>query len=135
MVGSRKSLAEKRLKKIEDPPELDIILNFFETIALLVKRNYLDLHDVWDCFSYWMLFIYADSRESLEQEREDDPTYYADFVSLVGRLKEIEKVEGAIRSRPSEDEIIEFWNYELGLAVGLPSAKHPPRRTTKSPKN
>jgi hypothetical protein len=78
-----------------------------------------------------MLFIFADFRESFEQQREEDPTYYADFVSLVGRLKEIEKVEGAIRSRPSDDEIVEFWNYELGLTVGVPSAKHPPGKAAR----
>jgi hypothetical protein len=44
LAKSRKSLAVDRLKGDDDAPELDNILNFFETIGLLVKRGYLAEH-------------------------------------------------------------------------------------------
>ena len=131
LVNSRKSLAEKRLKGVDDPPELDNILNFFETIGLLVKRGYLDAHDVWAMFSYWMFSVFADFPDSIEQERKEDPTFYSDFATLVERLRIIETAEHGLSDRPSRDDIEEFWRYELGLTVGLPAPKRRPRKLVR----
>jgi hypothetical protein len=54
MAYSRKTVAEKRLKGTAYPPEAQKILDFFETIGLLVRRGYLDECDVWSSFGYWM---------------------------------------------------------------------------------
>src|SRR5215469_10641363 len=51
MVLYRKAYADQRLKGVEDPPEQYQILDFFETIGLLVDRGYLDETDVWENFS------------------------------------------------------------------------------------
>jgi hypothetical protein len=124
----RKALAEKRIKGIDDPPELDNVLNFFETIGLLVKRGYLDAHDVWSSFSYWIFCIFADGRETIEQEQKEDPTYYSDFTGLVEKLEGIEKAEHGLSGRPSKEDITEFWQYELELTAGLPATKRRPRK-------
>lgn len=57
LLGLRKSVAEQRVRGIGEPPEMYKILDFFETIGLLVRRDYLDVDDVWDCFSYWMFNV------------------------------------------------------------------------------
>lgn len=131
LANSRKSLAAHRLKGDDDVPELDNILNFFETIGLLVKRGYLDPHDVWSMFSYWMFSVYADSRDLIEQEQKEDPTYYGDFTSLIERLRKIEKAENGLSDRPSREEIMEFWRYELELTAGLPATRRRPRKSTR----
>jgi hypothetical protein len=135
LAATRKALADKRLKGIEDPPEAENVLNFFETIGLLVKRDYLDAHDVWSSFSYWMFCMFADCRELIEQEQKEDPTYYSDFTSLVERLKAIEKVEHGLSDRPSKEDVMEFWQYELGLTAGLPAAKRKRRKSAGKKSN
>lgn len=72
----RKTVAEERLKGVNYPEEGQRLLDFFETIGLLVRRGYLDENDVWSTFSYWMFNIYADFREDIEQMRRDDESYY-----------------------------------------------------------
>lgn len=131
LVSNRKGMAAKRLKDVREPPELDNILNFFETIGMLVKRGYLDEHDVWSSFSYWMFNIFADARESIEQEQKEDPTFYSDFSALMKRMSNIEAAEHGLADRPSQEEIKEFWQYELELTSGLPAARRRPRRSAK----
>jgi len=130
LANSRKSLAEKRLKGLNDtaglPPELHVLLNFFEMIGLLVIRDYLDVHDVWSAFSYWVLFLFADFRQSLEEQQREEPTFYSDFLHLVQQMKAIEKTEQGMSDRPTREEITEFWQYELGLTAGLPAPKRKP---------
>src|SRR5712692_910795 len=90
MLTYRRVLAEKRLKNEENPDELYPLLDFFETVGLLVRRGYLDESDVWSTFSYSVLILNADARQIIEQEQREDPTTYADFSSLVERLQRIE---------------------------------------------
>ena len=55
MTKWRRVVAEKRLKGITFPVDEALrLLDFFETIGLLVRRGYLDESDVWSTFSYWM---------------------------------------------------------------------------------
>jgi hypothetical protein len=67
----------------------------------------------------------------IEQEQKDDPTYYSDFVTLMGRMSKIEAAEHGLADRPSQYELKEFWQYELELTSGLPARRHRPRRTLK----
>jgi hypothetical protein len=132
MVTYRRLVAEKRLKGTEYPDEVQHILDFFETIGLLVRRGYLDLDDVWNALSYWMLYAYADFRDDIEQEQRDDRTYYTDFCSLIQNLQEIEKREGGTEGHPSKDEIADFWHDETKVLAGtLPRTK---RRHSPKPK-
>jgi hypothetical protein len=94
MAGCRRKVAEKRVRGTAYPPEAQNILNFFETIGLLVRRGYLDVYDVWSSFGYWMFNIYADFREDIEQEQREDRSYYRDSTDLLQKLQEIEQEEG-----------------------------------------
>jgi len=51
MVSYRKSYAQKRLQGVTDPSEEYRILEFFETLGLLVDHQSLDEGDVWEDFS------------------------------------------------------------------------------------
>ena len=59
----RKIVAEQRLKGVDYPDEAQRLLDFLETLGLLVRRGYLDDNDVWSTFGYWMFNIYTDFRE------------------------------------------------------------------------
>jgi len=118
LATARKSLAQKKVERDEHPPELDVVLNFFETIGLLVRRGYLDADDVWDCFSYWMFNVYADSRGVIEQEQKADASFYRDFSTLIEKLRVIEQDRGCDLYPPSKVDIEEFWKYEQRIAPG-----------------
>jgi hypothetical protein len=128
----RRVCAEKRLKGEEFPSEGQDLLNFFETIGLLVRRKFLDEHDVWSCFGYWMFNVYADLRDGIEQEQRDDGSYYLDFCNLIERLRKIEIEEGGQGDRPSKDEIREFWEDEAKVSDGQPVRKKARKRKPKS---
>lgn len=129
MAQYRKTVAEKRLKGTAYPPEAQKIIDFFETIGLLVHRGYLDEYDVWSSFGYWMFNIYADFRDDIEQERRLDKTYYQDSCELLERLREIEQEKGGSDDHPSKDEIQDFWRDEAKTVIGSPLRKRKPRKT------
>jgi hypothetical protein len=127
MAHYRRTVAEKRIKGTVYPPEAQKILDFFETIGLLVRRGYLDADDVWSSFGYWMFNIYADFREDIEQEQRFDKSYYQDSCDLLKRLQKIEEESGSSDDRPSREEILDFWHDEVKTIVGSPLRKRKPR--------
>src|SRR5215472_467869 len=90
LLTYRRGFAEKRLKNQDDPNDLYNLLDFFETVGLLVRRGYLDESDVWNTFSYSAFVLNADARQTIEQDQRDDPTSYTDFTFLVTRLQLLE---------------------------------------------
>jgi hypothetical protein len=124
----RRTVGEKFLAGEKYPVEAQNLLNFFETIGLLVRRKYLDINDVWSSFSYWMFYIYASFRDDIEQEQREDGTYYGDFCKLIERLRKIEKTKGCKDDRPSADEVRDFWEDEVKVVVGQPLRKRKPRK-------
>jgi hypothetical protein len=131
MANYRKVTAEKRIRGTNYPAEAQNILNFFETIGLLVRREYLDVDDVWSSFGYWMFNVYSDLREDIEQEQRDDPSYYQDFCTLIERLRKVEEEEGGRDDHPSREEILDFWRDEAKLTAGAPVRKRKPRKKNK----
>jgi hypothetical protein len=129
MLTNRRALAEKRLKKEEDPDELYPVLDFFETVGLLVRRGYLDESDVWNTFGYPAFVLNADARQIIEQDQREDPTMYAEFVGLVQRLERIEAENHGASAHPSREEIDDYWKQEL-LGGAIP-APHP-RKAVRS---
>ena len=128
IAATRRTVATKRLKNEKYPAETQNLLDFFETIGLLVRRNYLNADDVWNCFSYWMFNVYSDCRDDIEQEQREDATYYKDFTNLIARLRKIEKAEGGKADHPSKEEIKEFWEDEVNITEGQPMGNRRPRR-------
>ena len=127
MAQWRKNVAEQRLKGVAFPDEALRLLDFFETIGLLVRRGYLDAEDVWSTFSYWIFNIYSDFRDEIEQIQRDDENYYNDFCSLLERLRKIEHDAGSSDDRPSKEEIQEFWSDEAKTICGAPITKRKKR--------
>ncbi len=135
MVQSRIAVARRRIAGETYPSEATRILGFFETIALLVRRGFLDEYDVWSSFSYWMFYVYADFKDDIEQDQKDDSAYYRDFCDLIGRLREIEAEPPQSSSdRPSREEIREFWLDEVKTVPGTPVTKRKPRKLREAAK-
>ncbi len=123
MLTFRRNLAAKRLKNEEDPDEMYPVLDFFETVGLLVRRGYLDESDVWNTFSYPVLILNADARQIIEQDQREDPTTYAEFTALVERLQRIEAENHGTSAHPSKQEIEDYWKQEL-VGGTIPTGPH-----------
>lgn len=127
MLTYRRGLAQKRLSnKDSDPTESYRVLDFFETVGLLVNRGYLNEEDVWEEFGLWILSINADSkiRSNVERERKDDPTVYANYQSLVERMQRIDAARHGTSSHKSQEEVMDFYRDELRIGGGTPIRTH-----------
>lgn len=123
MATYRRGLAQKRLDGTDaDPLELYRVLDFFETVGLLVDRGYLHDEDVWYQFGYWILNINADAdmRANINYEEKRNPNEYATYLSLVKRLQEIDAAHGGYLSHVSRDDVMNFYREELKIVGGLP---------------
>jgi hypothetical protein len=125
MVSYRRTYAERRLKGVEDPSEEYQLMDFFETIGLLVDRGYLDETDVWENFSGYLLPLYTDTRDDVEEGQKNDPTYYEHYKTLAERLTRLEKTHHGNELPETKDDLKEFWQQESELVPGQPPAhKH-----------
>ena len=127
MATYRRGLAQKRLKRNDDDPmEFYRILDFFETVGLLVNRGYLNEEDVWSEFGHWVLMLNADSelRANVDYEEKRDPTEYAVYLSLVNRLQRIDAAHGGTSVHLAKDELADFYREELTIVGGTPIRTH-----------
>jgi|ERR1051326_220262 hypothetical protein len=108
--------AKKRLAGEAQPGELRWLLDFFETIGLLVKRNYVDAHDVWETFGYAILCLFADAQEHLRQEQRDDPAFHANLTKLAEQMRAIEAKEKGAYATPSSDDLRRFLEEEASFS-------------------
>lgn len=131
MATYRRGLAQKRLtNKDSDPDEFYRVLDFFETVGLLVNRGYLNENDVWEEFGIWILSINADSklRSNLDDDRKDDPTEYSNYLSLVERMVRLEAARQGTSTHMSQEEVMDFYRDELRIVGGTPIRTHKQRR-------
>ena len=112
LIGYRSVLAEKRLSGEDEPDELYCMLDFFDTVGLLVANNYLDEVAVWSTFGYPIIIIFSDFRDVLRDSQRDDPTSYCEFTSLAERMKKVERLKHGTSESPSPSEIREYWEGE-----------------------
>lgn len=119
----RTGLAAKRIDKkneklraldVNDAPwEVYEVLNFFEKVGLLAKRDYLNKRDILDMFGYWMFNLYADAAPVIKDEQKRDPEAFKDFVAVMHDLQKLEIELKGSRAAPKSDEIYEFYEAEL----------------------
>ncbi|SRR5713226_8669750 len=124
MISYRKTYATKRLAGVEDPPQETMLLDFFETIGLLVNHGYLKDADVWETFGTEIMPLYADARDMIEQDQKADPTEYSNFVSLARRVESIEQEHHGALVKPSKEDIKEFWQDETTISPNAPTPRH-----------
>jgi hypothetical protein len=111
----RSTWAKKRLAGEAQPSEVRWPLDFFETIGLLVRRNYIDVHDVWETFGYTILCLFADAQEYLRAQQRDDATFHANFTKLAERMRAIETQEKGAYVTPSSDHLRRFLEDEAAF--------------------
>jgi hypothetical protein len=129
-VAARRRLAQARLDvssgeaklqawDLESPPvSVFEILDFYEHLALLVKKNHLDIYDVWHTFYEWAQPVYVDMQALIESPDSMYVDHYNDLKRMMRRMDEIQlqrmhKQNANHWSLWTPDRIIEHYKYEL----------------------
>ena len=139
-VAARRRLAEARLDgatlrpwEVEDPPVNAFeVLDFYEHLALLVKKGHLSVYDVWHTFYEWAQPVYVDMQPMIENDESAYADHYNDLRKLMREMDEIQ-LQRMHRKNANHwalwtpDRIIDHYKYEL-------STGGRPRRTRRRAK-
>jgi hypothetical protein len=71
--------------------KVEPVLDFFETLGLLVRRRAVDRSIVYSYFFYWVYGYWLKAEGLLGRQRQQFPTRYGDFLWLKDELVEIEQ--------------------------------------------
>jgi hypothetical protein len=95
--------------------EVEPILDFFETMALLQRRKALDKEMVWHTFFYWIDHYYEATKDLIKTRQKVDPLVWKDFVAFVSTLRKFQSERsGNIPYRsPSPEQVTSFLEEEL----------------------
>ena len=98
----KKEIPAKALKDGGNTADVEPVLDFFETVGVLLRRRAIDQELAWDSFSYWVLRYAVLAREQIQFRRKDesDETYYQEFEFLVKRLTQTEIDRRRLKSPP-----------------------------------
>ncbi len=98
--------------------QADDLLDFFETLGLLVRRKGIEDTFVWHSFFYWIQCYYHLTKDYIALIQKDDPTIWEDFVWLYNRLCKVEKkkLKGCKDTlNISNEDLNEFIDDEINL--------------------
>ena len=97
-----------------EPLEAEPILDFFETMALLLRRGALDLELVKHTFFYWIDGYYTASTVVIQQRQATNPLIWKDLGVFVEKLRSLQARQTSTPYRlPSSTETAAFLNEEL----------------------
>lgn len=130
-------LAENRLTESggEDPtlkplnprnPPMSVfeVLDFYEHVALLIKKDHLDIYDVWHTFYEWLQPVYFDLLPILDDKDGQWYFHYSDLCRLMGQLDTLQKTKMVATGRNARqaiwtaERIVAHYKYELHLLRG-----------------
>ncbi len=142
-VAARRRLAKARLGEdgrllpweLEDPPVSSFeVLDFYEHLALLVKKGHLDIYDVWHTFYEWAQPVYVDMQPLIESDESAYADHYDDLQRMMRRMDEIQLAKMHEKHANhwalwTPDRIIEHYQYEIESG-GRPRRSRRRRETT-----
>jgi hypothetical protein len=109
MLKARRELAAQLLRKNQDPWET--VMEFFESVGLLLRKGSLDKEMVWATFSFYIIHWWELSKSFIEERRKKDTTYFDDFENLSDEMYAIE-MKKRLKTKqeviPTESELMEF---------------------------
>ncbi len=129
-VGARRRLAQARLNlteaeatlnpwELEQPPVTVFeVLDFYEHLALLVKKGHLELYDVWHTFYEWAQPVYVDMQSLIESPDSMYADHYEDLRSMMRQMDELQLKRMHQKHANhwalwTPDRIIDHYRYEL----------------------
>lgn len=121
MIEERKKLAGQIIGQTKHEDIQEPILNFFESIGILLRRKYLDREMVWAGFAFYAIRWWSASKDYIFEERRrknNDNTIFEDFNYLIDELYKIEMQKRSLTRaelEPSQDDIKRFLDEEKNL--------------------
>gem|GEM_PF-437367 len=121
MLAARSKLATQLLNKAPHQEMQEDVLNFFESIGLLLRLKCLNKEMVWANFSYFAIRWEYVCKDYIKEERrlkDNDTTIFEEFEGLVKVMYDMEiKKRKKTREQitPSSEKIQEFLTDEKGL--------------------
>ena len=129
-VAARRRLAQARLDltgdaatlqawELDSPPVSAFeVLDFYEHLALLVKKGHLDMYDVWHTFYEWAQPVYVDMQALIESPDSMYADHYDDLQRLMRSMDEIQLKRMHQKNANhwalwTSDRIIDHYRYEL----------------------
>ena len=110
--NSKKQQRVRASRDLEDGRVLEAepILDFFETMALLLRKGALDKELVWHTFFYWVDHYYEASKDFIGQRQQKDPLVWKDLTAFVADLRGFQATQlGATTYRtPTPQQVAEF---------------------------
>jgi hypothetical protein len=85
-VKQRSLAAQNNLQNPDDFREMEDILDFFETIAMLTRKRALDIYMVWHTFDYWIERYFAVAAPYIRARQIEEPGVWEDLNWLVPKL-------------------------------------------------
>jgi hypothetical protein len=118
VIEARRKAAKAFHSNSGSPPsDIEDVLDFFETLGLLVRRKALDKEMVWHTFYYWMHRYWLLSKAYIREKQKSKPTFWKDYVRLEEQLTAIERKKSKLNTDIdlSKDELDVFLNDECNL--------------------
>ncbi len=88
------------------------VLNFFETLGLLLRRKAVDEVFVWNTFAYWILHYYAAAEDYVNEGCKRDPNMWCEFKALYRRMLTVEQDKGGLTEAVVRAGVPEFLTKE-----------------------
>jgi hypothetical protein len=87
---NKRRAAAQALRTQTDLETVDEVLDFFEGLALLVRRKAVDEELAWHYFFYWLHGYWLYAHDYVRQKQGNDPALFAELPSFHERLLAIE---------------------------------------------
>ena len=116
MKGARRAAANSLLNGGDS--SIEDVLDFFETVGMLVRRHALDNEMVWNTFFYWLHCYWSAANDYISKERQEDPTMWEEFSYLHKCMVNVEKRKTRCSDADllhSKESLNEFLNEESKL--------------------
>lgn len=96
------------------------LLNFFETLAFLHRREAIDAEAIWHYFASWLLPYYRAFQTFIQREQATDPNAFREFATLYDAVFQIEREK---RDYRGTEQVVSGENVKAILAseASLPS--------------
>lgn len=106
----------KRLQRVKASRELlnghvleaEPILDFFETMALLLRRGALDKEIVKHTFFYWIDHYYEATKSFIAERQQSSPLVWKDLTTLVEKLRAAQREQVPAYHPPTAEQVATF---------------------------
>ncbi len=105
--------------------EVDALLDFFDSLGLMVRKRALDKTMVGHAFYHWLHYYYRITEKHIHEKQKGSPGAWKNYVALHQALaKQMQKGKTAKEVAVSEEQLAEFLDEESVLETKTPTARH-----------